>query len=119
AGERDAEKRPAMGEVAARLAHAVVLTDEDPRGEDRDQILEAIAAGAVGAGMRRGDNLFLVPDRASAVAHAVDHARPGDTVLLAGKGHESCILTAEGSLPWDERAAAEDAVRRWLGRHGG
>jgi UDP-N-acetylmuramoyl-L-alanyl-D-glutamate--2,6-diaminopimelate ligase len=97
----------------------VVLTDEDPRGEDRDQILEAIAAGARRAGMRDGDNLFLVPDRAGAVAHAVAHARPGDTVLLAGKGHESCILTAGGSVPWDERAAAEDAVRRWLGRHGG
>jgi UDP-N-acetylmuramoyl-L-alanyl-D-glutamate--2,6-diaminopimelate ligase len=119
AGERDAEKRPAMGEVAARLAHAVVLTDEDPRGEDREQILEAIAVGARAAGMRDRDNLFLVPDRADAVAHAVERARPGDTVLLAGKGHESCILTASGSVPWDERAAAEDAVRRWLERHGG
>ncbi len=119
AGERDVEKRPEMGEVAARLAHAVVLTDEDPRGEDRAQILEAIAAGARRGGLRDDDTLFLLPDRASAVAHAVARARPGDTVLLAGKGHESCILTAEGSLPWDERAAAEDAVRVWLGRHGG
>lgn len=118
AGERDVEKRPAMGEVAARLADAAVLTDEDPRGEDREQILEAIAAGALEAGMRRNDNLFLVPDRASAVAKAVGSALPGDTVLLAGKGHESCILTAGGSVPWDERAAAEEAVRRWLGDHG-
>ncbi|MEA2615893.1 MAG: UDP-N-acetylmuramoyl-L-alanyl-D-glutamate--2,6-diaminopimelate ligase [Chloroflexota bacterium] len=117
AGERDAEKRPAMGEVAGRLADAVVLTDEDPRGEDRHQILEEIAAGARAAGMRRGDTLVVVPDRAGAVAHAVEHARPGDTVLLAGKGHESCILTAEGSVPWDERAVAEEAVRRWLVRH--
>jgi UDP-N-acetylmuramoyl-L-alanyl-D-glutamate--2,6-diaminopimelate ligase len=119
AGERDAEKRPAMGEVAAGLAHAVVLTDEDPRGENRVEILEAIADGARRGGLRDDDTLFLVPDRRSAVAHAVDHARPGDTVLLAGKGHESCILTAEGSLPWSERAVAEDAVRVWLGRHGG
>lgn len=117
AGERDAEKRPAMGEVAARLANAVVLTDEDPRGEDRDQILEEIAAGARAAGMRDHADLFLVPDRASAVAHAVEHARPGDTVLLAGKGHERCILTASGSVPWDERATAEEAVRRWLDHH--
>jgi UDP-N-acetylmuramoyl-L-alanyl-D-glutamate--2,6-diaminopimelate ligase len=107
-----------MGEVAARLADAAVLTDEDPRGEDREQILEAIAAGALEAGMRRDDNLFLVPDRASAVAKAVGSALPGDTVLLAGKGHESCILTAGGSVPWDERAAAEEAVRRWLRDHG-
>jgi UDP-N-acetylmuramoyl-L-alanyl-D-glutamate--2,6-diaminopimelate ligase len=119
AGERDAEKRPAMGEVAARLAHCVVLTDEDPRGEDRELILEAIAEGARRAGMRDHDNLFLVPDRDAAVGWAIERARAGDTVLLAGKGHESCILTASGSVPWDERAAAEDAVRRWLGRHGG
>jgi UDP-N-acetylmuramoyl-L-alanyl-D-glutamate--2,6-diaminopimelate ligase len=119
AGERDAEKRPAMGAVAARLADAAVLTDEDPRGEDRVEILEAIAAGAQEAGMRRDHNLFLIPDRARAVAHAVGSARPGDTVLLAGKGHESCILIAGGSVPWDERAAAEEAVRRWLGAHGG
>ncbi len=118
AGERDAEKRPAMGAVAAQLADAVVLTDEDPRGEDRGQILNGIAGGARRAGMRDGDNLFLVPDRAAAVGWAVERARPGDTVLLAGKGHESSILTASGSVPWDERAAAEGAVRRWLGAHG-
>ena len=118
AGERDAEKRPAMGAVAGRLADAAVLTDEDPRREDREQILEEIAAGALEAGMRRGDNLFVVPDRALAVAQAIASALPGDTVLLAGKGHESCILTAAGSVPWDERAAAEEAVRRWLGDHG-
>jgi len=115
AGERDLEKRPAMGEVAADHADAAVLTDEDPRDEDRQGILEAIAAGARAGGLRDRDTLFLIPDRAEAVGFAVGRARPGDTVLLAGKGHESCILTAQGSLPWDERAVAEAAVRRWLG----
>jgi UDP-N-acetylmuramoyl-L-alanyl-D-glutamate--2,6-diaminopimelate ligase len=120
AGERDQGKRPAMGEVAARLADAAVLTDEDPRGEDPRAILEAIAAGARAAGMREDDGrLFLVPDRAGAVELAVDRARPGDTVLLAGKGHEGSILGAAGRVPWSERQAAEAAIRRWLARRGG
>lgn len=111
AGERDREKRPAMGAAAARLADSLVITDEDPRGEDRVEILEAIAAGAEAAGAVRGQRLHLVPDRAEAIAFAVARARSGDTVVLAGKGHEQTIETAAGPVPWDERAAAERALR--------
>jgi UDP-N-acetylmuramoyl-L-alanyl-D-glutamate--2,6-diaminopimelate ligase len=93
----------------------VVVTDEDPRGEDRLAILEAIAAGAEAAGRRRGTDLLLIPDRAEAIATAMRLARPGDVVLLAGKGHERTIETADGALPWDEAAAARDALRL----HGG
>src|SRR5205807_2073817 len=118
AGERDLVKRPAMGGVAARLADAVVLTDEDPRGEDRSAILEAIAAGARAAGGRDGDGLWLIPDRAVAIAFAVAGAAPGDTVLLAGKGHEASIIGPGGAVPWDERGAAEAAVRDRLARDG-
>ena len=112
AGERDREKRGAMGAVAARLADLVVLTDEDPRGEDREAILEEIAAGAEAAGAVRGTRLHLVPDRDRAVELAILGAETGDTVLLAGKGHEQTIQTAQGPVPWDERAAAERALRR-------
>lgn len=115
AGERDREKRPAMGAVAARLADLVVVTDEDPRGEDRERILEDIAAGAVAGGAARGDRLVVVPDRAEAIALAVSRAAPGDTVLLAGKGHEGSIITASGSIAWDERAEAERAIAARLG----
>lgn len=115
AGERDREKRPAMGAVAARLADRVVVTDEDPRGEDRERILEGIAAGAVAAGAIRGELLAVIPDRAEAIAFAVQHAAPGDTVLLAGKGHEGSIITASGAVPWDERAEAERAIAARLG----
>ncbi len=111
AGERDVEKRAAMGAVAGRLADVVVVTDEDPRGEDRVAICEQIAAGADSAGARLGDNLHVIPDRSEAVAFAVAGARPGDLVLFAGKGHESSIVTASGSVPWDERAAVEYALR--------
>ena len=76
AGERDVEKRPAMGSVAARLADVSVITDEDPRGEDRQLILEQIAAGAVAAGARRGEDVFVIPDREEAIAFAVANAAP-------------------------------------------
>lgn len=116
AGERDLEKRPAMGAVAARRADVVVVTDEDPRGEDRLAICEQIAAGAEAEGARRGDTLHVVPDRAEAIAFALGQAAPGDTVLCAGKGHESSIITAAGSVPWDERSVVEAALQARSGR---
>ena len=93
-----------MGRVAGERCRLVILTDEDPRGEDRMAILEAIAAGAEAAGLRRGEGLLLVPDRAEAISVALGRARPGDVVLLAGKGHEKTIEVAGGEIPWDEAA---------------
>jgi UDP-N-acetylmuramoyl-L-alanyl-D-glutamate--2,6-diaminopimelate ligase len=110
AGERDTAKRPQMGRIAGERCRVVVITDEDPRGEDRDTILDAIARGAEAAGRRRGHDLLLIPDRRTAIAAAFEAARPGDTVLLAGKGHEQSIIGPDGPVPWDERAAAEDAL---------
>ena len=103
AGERDAGKRPAMGAVAGRLADQVVVTDEDPRNEDRAAICEQIAAGAERAGARRNDTLHVIPERREAIAFALRGARAGDTVLCAGKGHESSIEVGGASLPWNER----------------
>ena len=71
AGERDREKRPAMGAAAVRLADVAVITDEDPRQEDRLRILEEIAAGATAAGGARGENVIVVPDRTEAIQFAV------------------------------------------------
>ncbi len=110
AGERDTAKRPMMGRIAGERCRLVVVTDEDPRGEDRRAILDEIAAGAEAVGRRRGSDLLLIPDRAEAIATAFEKARPGDVVLLAGKGHEQTIIYAEGPLPWDERATALDAL---------
>jgi UDP-N-acetylmuramoyl-L-alanyl-D-glutamate--2,6-diaminopimelate ligase len=118
AGRRDLDKRAVMGRVAAQMCDRVVVTDEDPREEDRLAIVEQIAAGARQAGGREGETLFLLPDRTEAIRFAVDNAAPGDTVLLAGKGHESNMLTASGAIPWDERAVAESAVRDRLAREG-
>ena len=106
AGERDVVKRSVMGRVAAERCRLVVVTDEDPRGESRERIIEEIAAGAEEAGKVRGRDLLTIPDRALAIQTALEQARPGDIVVLAGKGHESTIEMADGSHPWDERATA-------------
>ena len=110
AGERDLAKRPLMGRVAGERCRLVVVTDEDPRGEDRQAILDEIAAGAEAVGRRRGDDLLLIADRAEALAAAFERARPGDIVLLAGKGHEASIIGPDGERPWDEAAEARRAL---------
>jgi UDP-N-acetylmuramoyl-L-alanyl-D-glutamate--2,6-diaminopimelate ligase len=110
AGERDTEKRPMMGRIAGERCRLVVVTDEDPRNEDRDAILEQIAAGAEDAGRRRDRDLLLIADRPAAIAAAFERARPGDVVLLAGKGHEASIIGPGGPVAYDERRTAEAAL---------
>ncbi len=110
AGERDVAKRPLMGRVAGERARVVVLADEDPRGEDSTTILDAIARGAESAGRRRGRDLLLIPDRRAAIQAAFERAKPGDIVLLAGKGHETSIIVGTDPRPWNERAVAEEVL---------
>lgn len=110
AGERDIEKRPIMGRVAAERCRVVVLTDEDPRGEDRGAILAAIAAGARTAARPDPATVLQIADRRAAIREAFGRARPGDIVLLAGKGHETTILYADHALPWDEAMEARVAL---------
>jgi UDP-N-acetylmuramoyl-L-alanyl-D-glutamate--2,6-diaminopimelate ligase len=110
AGERDATKREPMGRVAAELADLVVVTDEDPRLEDSRAINEQIAIGARGAGAVDGERLWVIDDRREAIGHAIGLARDGDVVLLAGKGHEQSIFHGTEKLPWDDRAAARQAL---------
>jgi UDP-N-acetylmuramoyl-L-alanyl-D-glutamate--2,6-diaminopimelate ligase len=105
-GDRDIDKRPLMGRAAGERSRLVVLTDDDPRKEDRMGILEQIAVGAEEVGRRRDHDLLLIPDREAAIRRALESARPGDVVLLAGKGHERSMATADGPAPWDEAATA-------------
>ncbi len=111
AGERDVQKRPLMGRIAGERCRLVVLTDEDPRGEERETILDEIAAGAEAAGHRRGVDLLCIADRREAIAAAFGSARPGDVVLLAGKGHEQSIIMKNGPRGWDERSEAIRALK--------
>ncbi len=114
AGERDIQKRPAMGKIAALMSDFFVITDEDPRDEDREIILREIAAGAESLGKRQGADFLCIADRTEAIATAFAHARPGDTVLLAGKGHEQSIIIGREKFPWDDRRVAREQLRNIL-----
>lgn len=118
-GERDVTKRPLQGEAAARYCDIVVLTDEDPRGEDREKILRDIAAGALRGGKIEGRDLLLIPDRPQAIMRAFSLARAGDIVLLLGKSHENSIIYADRVMPYDEIGEARAALAELLAAGGG
>jgi len=107
-GERDVQKRPAQGRIASEYCGVVILSDEDPRGENPMALLEDIAVGC--AGLERDKNLFLIPDRRVAIRKAISTALPGDAVLLLGKGHENTIDYASGAIPWNEITEARTAL---------
>jgi UDP-N-acetylmuramoyl-L-alanyl-D-glutamate--2,6-diaminopimelate ligase len=112
AGERDLQKRPIMGRIAAQMANFFVITDEDPREEDREGILRDIAKGAEAEGKRQGYDFLCIADRTEAIATAFTHAQAEDTVVLAGKGHEQSIIIGREKLPWDDRQVARELLRR-------
>ena len=109
-GERDTEKRPLQGEVAARFCDIVILTDEDPRGEDSVALLTQIAVGAEKAGKVRDKDLFITPDRTKAIRQALALAGKDDIVLLLGKSHENSIIYKDRVMPYDEISEAEKAL---------
>ena len=108
-GDRDRDKRPLMGEIAARLADLAVVTSDNPRSEDPVAIIDEIRAG-----MREGTaELEVEPDRRAAIALALDAAREGDTVVIAGKGHEQGQEFEGGrKIPFDDRDVAREELRR-------
>jgi UDP-N-acetylmuramoyl-L-alanyl-D-glutamate--2,6-diaminopimelate ligase len=110
-GDRDPGKRAPMGALAAELADLVVVTDDNPRGEEPAAIRAEILRGAAGAG-----HVLEIGDRAAAIAHAVSWARPGDVVLIAGKGHETGQTEAGQTRPFDDRVELAKALQA-LGHH--
>jgi UDP-N-acetylmuramyl-tripeptide synthetase len=104
-GNRDATKRPLMGEVAERLADRVVLTSDNPRAESPAAILAQIAGG-----LAHADRAEVIEDRRLAIRHAVAQARPRDVVLLAGKGHEAEQEIAGAKLPFSDLLEAQGAL---------
>lgn len=111
AGERDVPKRALQGGVSARLANFSIFTTEDPRFEDAAAIVEQIARGAEATGAIEGRDYCCIVDRTEAIAAAIEQARPGDIVLLAGKGHEHSIIWGAEKVPWDEPAVARGLLR--------
>jgi UDP-N-acetylmuramoyl-L-alanyl-D-glutamate--2,6-diaminopimelate ligase len=104
-GDRDRSKRPLLGRAAAE-ADLAVVTSDNPRSEHPDRIIRDILPGLTAAGRRP----FIEPDRAAAIRWAIDRAEPGDTVLVAGKGHETVQIIGSERLPFDDR----EVVRRSL-----
>jgi UDP-N-acetylmuramoyl-L-alanyl-D-glutamate--2,6-diaminopimelate ligase len=111
-GDRDRDKRPLMGEIAARLADRCIVTSDNPRSEDPDAIIAEILAGIPGYGNgAAGDDVVVEPDRRAAMAIAFASARPGDTVVVAGKGHEQGQELAGGrKIPFDDREVARELL---------
>jgi UDP-N-acetylmuramoyl-L-alanyl-D-glutamate--2,6-diaminopimelate ligase len=105
-GDRDRAKRPLMGEAAGRGSDFVVLTSDNPRSEDPRAIINDAVVGL----QRTGAKYTVEADRRKAIALAIAEARPGDIVLLAGKGHEKVQITREGSLPFDDVEVAREAL---------
>ncbi|MFB7861909.1 UDP-N-acetylmuramoyl-L-alanyl-D-glutamate--2,6-diaminopimelate ligase [Streptomyces sp. NPDC056069] len=110
-GDRDTTKRGPMGAAAARLADTAVLTSDNPRSEDPLAILTAMLAGASEVPAYQRGEVLVDADRAAAIAAAVARAEPGDTVLVAGKGHEQGQETAGVVRPFDDRQVLREAIR--------
>ena len=104
-GDRDRDKRPRMGAIAARLADVAILTSDNPRSEDPLAIIAETAAGA-----RRPGDLLVRPDREQAITAAIQEARPGDIVVVAGKGHETTQVVGDQVFPFDDREVARRAL---------
>lgn len=111
AGLRDARKRPMMGEIAGRLADMTVLTAEDPRTEDVNDIIEQISVGCRKAGGREGKTFFRVPDRREAIKFAVGLAKKDDIVVICGKGHERSMCFGTTEISWSDQEEARKALR--------
>ena len=105
-GDRDRGKRPLMGAVASRHADSIVVTSDNPRGEDPAAIIAEITAAIPVAHE-------AIEDRRTAIARAIASARPEDVVLIAGKGHETYQEIAGRRLPFSDVLEAEEALARW------
>ena len=107
-GGKDRTKRPIMGEASGRLSDLTILTNDNPRQEDPLKIISDIVVG-----LQKSSGKYLIePNREKAIGLAFDEARAGDIVLLAGKGHEDYQVLADKTLPWDDRAVAQQELRK-------
>jgi len=107
-GWKDRTKRPVMGEVAGRLSDLTILSNDNPKTEDPLKIISDIVVG-----LQKADGKYLIePDREKAIGLAMDEARAGDIVLLAGKGHENYQILADRTIEFDDRDQARRALRQ-------
>ena len=100
---------PDLAAIAAQLADRVVVTSDNPRTENPQRILDDVVSG-----LQEGVDHMVEGDRALAIAQAITEARPGDLVLIAGKGHEDYQILGTEKVHFDDREEAEKALRRWV-----
>ena len=110
-GDRDPQKRPLMGQIAAELADEIVVTSDNPRSEDPSDIAEQIVSGMD----ERSTGPKILLERAEAIQFAVNHAVTGDSVLIAGKGHETYQITGSEQRPFDDTKVAKEALLKRVG----
>ncbi len=118
AGLRDREKRRLMAETSAELADITVITAEDPRTEDLDEILKEMTSAAVKSGAIDGKTVFHTADRGEAIRLAALMAQPGDIVMACGKGHEQSMCFGETEYSWDDRIAMRAVLAEITGKPG-
>jgi UDP-N-acetylmuramoyl-L-alanyl-D-glutamate--2,6-diaminopimelate ligase len=112
AGLRDVQKRPIMGEIAAQYTDFIVLTAEDPRTEDVNEIIDQIANGCKKADGMEGKTFFRIPDRAEAIRFAIQKlAKKGDIVIICGKGHEKSMCFGKTEYPCSDQKEAKKALK--------
>lgn len=112
AGERDPGRRFGVGRAAAEGADFAVFTSEDPRSEEPAAIVREIGQHAANAGRTAGTDFVEIEDRREAIAHALASAGEGDTVVIAGKGHEQSIIYGKQVVPWDDRQVAREELSK-------
>jgi len=112
-GDRDRTKRPLMGAVAGRMSDVVIVTSDNPRSEDPARIIEEVQRGIPGGRAHaQGPEVLSIVERGDAIARAIDLARPGDLVIVAGKGHEKTQVIGDRELPFDDVDISRAALAR-------
>ena len=111
-GGRDKAKRPALGEISAKKADFVVISNTDPYEDDPKEICEDIAVAAEKFGKIRGKDLFVIEDRREGIKKALSLAAQNDVVLITGKGAEQSIIIGGKHYPWDDRIVVKEELRR-------
>jgi UDP-N-acetylmuramoyl-L-alanyl-D-glutamate--2,6-diaminopimelate ligase len=104
-GDRDKDKRSKMGKVVSELADFAVITNDNPRSEDPQAIIEDIKSGI------SKDNYVVLPDRTAAIKKALTIAKAQDTVLIAGKGHENCQILKNKTIPFNDCEAVRECLQ--------
>lgn len=126
AGERDRQKRPTMGQISGRLADASVLTAEDPRRENVEEIIDQMARGCLASGSKEVQettsekaieqiktHVFIrIPGRREAIRWAIQYSKAGDLVIVTGKGHEKSMCYGQEERPWSDRKVVEGELRK-------